>query len=915
MPIRPLESTALRLVRGPSSAPALVTGRTAIDHGELRDRVDARRHELGAERRLVMIAAANEVEPIVTYLAALEGGHPVLFVDGDPASNRQHRAALIERFDPDVIADGSGGGGGPGGRGEPGGGGPGGREGATRWTLTERRDGTRHELHPELALLASTSGSTGSPKLVRLSRANVESNAVAIADYLNLGVADRAATTLPLHYCYGLSVVNSHLVAGGSVALQSHSVVDDEFWRVFDDVQATSFAGVPYTFDLLDAAGFAERPTPSLRYVTQAGGRLDPERVRSYARLGRDRGFEFVVMYGQTEATARMAYLPPNLAGPAAGAIGVPIPGGRFRIDDPRDDGVGELVYSGPNVMLGYAEEPADFASGRVIDELRTGDLARRRDDGLYEVVGRSSRFVKVFGLRIDLDRVEQLLAGDGFEVRTASSDERLLLFVRAERLVGAVRECIAAHTGLPAHAIRVHAIDEFPRTSSGKPDTAALVRYAADLDACAESTTCAERTATADATPGTPGAAASDTAPDAVRLLYTALLGRSDITLDDSFSGLGGDSLSYVEVSLRLEALLGALPREWPTMTVRELGTVAALDRDEPESAIAGAAATPALPAPVSTRSAPRRRLPRVETPAVLRAVAILLIVGTHANLFDVKGGAHLLLAVAGYNLARFQLADVAGRSRSRSLLRSTGQLLVPAVLWVGAVALVSGYYRPETVLFVNNFGGESTWSVHWQFWFIEAVAWSLLGLAALLAVPGIDRLERRHPYAFAVGVLAVALVARTLLLGGVEAHATERYTTVMVVWCLALGWLIARSRSLTQRWAATVVAIASVAGFFGTPSRELVIVIGLLLLIWLPAVPLPRLLVPAVGTLAGASMFIYLTHWQVYPSLENHVPWLATLLSLAVGVVAWKLYALASSRLSAMGRARRRRRRAPRP
>ena len=895
MPTRPLESTALRLARGASSAPALVNGRTTVEYGELRDRIDARRHELGLERRLVMIAASNEVEPIVTYLAALEGGHPVLFVDGDPTSNRQHREALIERFDPDVIAgDGSG---------------------AMGWALTERRDGTRHELHPELALLASTSGSTGSPKLVRLSRTNVESNAIAIADYLNLGVADRAATTLPLHYCYGLSVVNSHLVAGGSVVLQSHSVVDDAFWSVFDAAQATSFAGVPYTFDLLDAAGFAERSTPSLRYVTQAGGRLDPERVRRYAGLGRDRGFELIVMYGQTEATARMAYLPPNLAGSAAGAIGVPIPGGRFRIDDPRDDGVGELVYSGPNVMLGYAEEPADFAAGRVIDELRTGDLARRRDDGLYEVVGRSSRFVKVFGLRIDLDRVEQLLADDGFEVLTASSDERLLLFVRAERLVGAVRERTAAHTGLPVHAIRVHAIDEFPRTSSGKPDTAALVRYAAALDACADGAACGEGIATAD---GTPGAAASaDVAPENVRVLYSALLGRSDVTLDDSFSGLGGDSLSYVEVSLRLEALLGVLPREWPTMTARELGSMRAPQREAlraPADA-ATAVATDSASVAATRSAASRRRLPRIETPALLRAVAILLIVGTHANLFDVKGGAHLLLAVAGYNLARFQLADVAGRSRSRSLLRSTGQLLVPAVLWVGAVALVSGYYRPQTVLFVNNFGGEPTWSVHWQFWFIEAVAWSLLGLAALLAVPAIDRLERRHPYAFAVGVLAIALVARTLLLGGVEAHATERYTTAIVVWCLALGWLIARSRSLAQRWVATAVALGSVAGFFGTPSRELVIALGLLLLIWLPAVPLPRLLVPVVGTLAGASMFIYLTHWQVYPSLENHLPWLATLLSLAVGVVAWKLYALASSRVSAMGRARRRRRRAPRP
>ncbi|MGW9631179.1 AMP-binding protein [Agromyces sp. NPDC055520] len=893
MPIRSLETTtALRLTRGRSSAPALI-GPTMIDHGELRDRVAARRDELGPQRRLVMIAAANEVEPVVTYLAALEGGHPVLFVDGDPAGNRQHVEALIERFDPDVIADGK--------------------------HLTERREGTRHELHSDLALLASTSGSTGSPKLVRLSRSNLESNAVAIADYLNLGEGDRAATTLPLQYCYGLSVVNSHLVSGGSIVLQSHSVVDDEFWQTFDRAEATSFAGVPYTFDLLDASGFAERATPTLRSITQAGGRLAPERVRRYARLGRDRGFAFVVMYGQTEATARMAYLPARLAESAAGSIGAPIPGGRFRIDAPDDLGVGELVYDGPNVMLGYAERPADFASGRVVDELRTGDLARRRDDGLYEIVGRSSRFAKVFGLRIDLDRVERLLADGGLEARAASTDERLLLFTREPRTAAlgsdTAKQRAADVTGLPVHVIAHYAVDEFPRTASGKPDTAALVRHAAAVD-------------TRKADGGVAEASTDRVAPDAVRELYAELLDRPGVTLDDSFSGLGGDSLSYIEVSLRLEALLGTLPREWPTMTVRELGAVAApafrrTDAAAPEHPAGAAPARPGErngaadstgptdstdPTTATARRAPRRRLPRIETPALLRAVAIVLIVGTHANLFDLKGGAHLLLAVAGYNLARFQLADVAGRSRPIALLRSTAQLVVPAVLWIGSVALVTGYYRPETVLLVNNFGGEPSWSVHWQFWFIEAVAWSLIGLAALFALPGLDRLERRRPYAFALGVLAATLVARTLLLGGVEAHATERYATATVIWCLALGWLIARSRTVLQRWTASAIMVVSVAGFFGTAPREAIIVGGLLLVIWLPAVPVPRMLVPLVGVLAGASMFIYLTHWQVYPPLEDHVPWLATLLSLVVGIAAWKLYAVASARLAAVVRARRR-------
>lgn len=872
---RSLETTALRLARGRTSETALLTGGvTALDYGDLRDRIDARRSELGPTRRLVMVAGANGVEPIVTYLAALEGGHPVLFVDGDLTRHggAEHRNGLVERFDPDVVAAGDGG-----------------------WELVERRAGTRHELHPDLALLASTSGSTGSPKLVRLSRDNLLSNAVAIGDYLNLGEGDRAATTLPLHYCYGLSVVNSHLVAGGSLLLTSRSVVEEPFWEEFGAAGATSFAGVPYTFDLLEASGFEHRTIPSLRYVTQAGGSLHPDRVRRFAALGRERGFEFTVMYGQTEATARMAYLPPRLAETAAGAIGIPIPGGRFRIDEPSADGVGELVYDGPNVMMGYATESADFATGRTVDELRTGDLARRRPDGLFEIVGRASRFVKVFGLRIDLDRVERLLDEDGVPVRAASADERLLLFVTTERLVDRARERAMEITGLPAHAVRVHAVAEFPRTASGKPDTAALVRYAAELEAVQA------------------GASRGDgVTPETIRALYAELLGRPDTEADDSFAGLGGDSLSYVEVSLRLEELLGALPREWPSMSVRELAELAAPSAPAASAASAGptvdasmAASDDAAPT-VARGGRTRRWMPRVETPAVLRALAIVLIVGTHANLFDLKGGAHLLLAVAGYNLARFQLADVAGRRRSRGVLKSTAQVVVPAVIWIGAVALVTGGYRPATVLLVNNFGGGAAWSVHWQFWFIEAVIWSMLALAAVFAIPHVDRLERRHPFGFALGVLGAALAARVAFLGGVEAHATERYTTLMVVWCIALGWLVARSNTLRQRLVTSAIACVAVPGFFGTPSREAVVLVGILVLLWFPTLPVVRPLVPVVGVLAGASMFVYLTHWQVYPPLEDHVPWLATLLSLAVGVAVWKGYTFVVARA---GRAIRRR------
>ena len=316
---------------------------------------------------------------------------------------------------------------------------------------------------------------------MRLSRDNIRSNAESIATYLGLTADDRAATTLPMHYCYGLSVVNSHLLVGGSLFLTEASVVEERFWTDFAEVGATSFAGVPHVFDLLDASGFADRELPSLRTVTQAGGRLDPATVRRYALLGRERGFDLYVMYGQTEATARMAYLPPHLTVERPESIGIPIPGGTFRIDG--DDEVGELVYSGANVMLGYASGPQDLALGRTVHELRTGDLARQHEDGLFELVGRTSRFAKLFGIRVDLDRVEHLAAQAGCPARAVEYGGRLHLFVTSHRDRGQAR-LVARRLGLPDHAVSIHVLSHQPLTATGKPDHGALRRHARGDDA-----------------------------------------------------------------------------------------------------------------------------------------------------------------------------------------------------------------------------------------------------------------------------------------------------------------------------------------------------------------------------------------------------------------------------------------------
>lgn len=441
---------------------ALVTADGTLTYDELAGLVDDTALRLGSGRRLVLVETGNDVASVVGYLAALQAGHVALLGDRDDDAQL---AALTATFDPDVVL---------------------GADGVPR----DRHRGGRHTLHPELALLLATSGSTGRPRLVRLSSAALEANAAAITTYLGLGSDDRAALTLPLHYCYGLSVLNSNLLCGASVLLSGSSWLNPRFWETVRAERVTGLHGVPYSFELLDAVGFAEMDLPDLRYVTQAGGRLAPEQVRRWAEVGRERGWELVVMYGQTEATARMAYLPPHLAAEHPDAVGVAVHGSRLRVDphpDPAaaagEDGVGELVFEGPGVMLGYATTPADLAVGRTLTELRTGDIGRRDADGMFRVVGRLGRFVKPFGVRVDLDGVEHLLAEHGAVAASTGDDEQLLVGVRhdgSDDLVERTTALLVRRLGVPGEAMRVAVVDDLPRRPNGKIDRPALRRLLA---------------------------------------------------------------------------------------------------------------------------------------------------------------------------------------------------------------------------------------------------------------------------------------------------------------------------------------------------------------------------------------------------------------------------------------------------
>jgi acyl-CoA synthetase (AMP-forming)/AMP-acid ligase II len=810
---------------------ALVTESSTVTYRELAARVEAAKERLGRRRRLVMLAAANHPDAVVHYLAALAAGHPLLIVAED---NRQAMQSLGDAYDPDVVVA-------PTGHHDPG------------WEIQERRATPRHRLHPDLALLMSTSGSTGSPKLVRLSQQNLQSNAEAIASYLDLRETDRAITSLPMAYCYGLSVINSHLQRGASLVLTDRSVVSGEFWDLVRRTEATSFAGVPYTFDLLDRVGFEDMSLPHLRYVTQAGGRLDPDRVRRYAELGRRQGWNLFVMYGQTEATARMSYLPPDLASAHPESIGVPIPGGWLEIDavDGGESGVGELVYRGPNVMLGYAESAADLRRGRTVNELRTGDLGRRGADGLVEIVGRRGGWLKIAGLRVDPTQIERRLQSEGIAACVVGTDEELVVVTEPgapSDLATSVREAF----GLPTHAVRAFDLPSLPRLTNGKLDRVAIRAQVAEAPAHAT---------------GSPATAGTE----AVLALYADSLGRADIGLDDTFAGLGGDSLSYIEVTIGLEQALGRLPNGWETMPIRELGSLA-------EPPVTARATAPWWRALLRMRS--------VETSVVLRAVAIFLIVGTHIGNFVVPGGAHVLMAVAGFNFARFRLTDAPRDDRFLSQLRAVLRIVVPTVLWVAGVMLLTDQYELRHLFLVNALVHDELWG---NLWFIELLVYILLVMAALLAIPAVDRFERRWPFALAAGVLGAGLLIRFDVIGA------EIPYTMPVLWLFAIGWAASRATHTWQRALVMAVAIVAVSGYFDAAGRNLVILGGLALLTLVPSVRVPSVLVAPMGVLASASLYIYLVHWEVFPLLVDLWAFVALGLTLAAGVGVW----LVASRL----------------
>jgi acyl-coenzyme A synthetase/AMP-(fatty) acid ligase len=425
-------------------------------------------------RRLVFLLGLNDRATLTAYLACLASGAVPLLLN--QAMSAPALAKLCQVYEPEYVfacAD------------------------RLTWigqfdarlafegyTLFQRSGASHEMLHPALALLLATSGTTGSPKLVRLSRHNLFANASSIISYLNIGTSDRAITSLPFNYSYGLSIINSHLSAGASISLTNKSFFDAAFWMQLKSHTVTSLAGVPYSYEILLKLRLERMDLPSVHTMTQAGGSLALPAAARVQAICRSKGQRFFTMYGQTEATARIAYLPPEAFEAKAGSIGRVIPGGELWLED--DAGkrieaagrVGELVYRGENVALGYAECRADLERGDVWGGiLRTGDLARQDEDGFFFIEGRRHRFLKIFGVRISLDAVEAWFAQRSMVAAAYGDDNVLWVALQAEPALDTMALVIQLSADLTIHtsALKLRAVMELPRLTSGKVNYSCL--------------------------------------------------------------------------------------------------------------------------------------------------------------------------------------------------------------------------------------------------------------------------------------------------------------------------------------------------------------------------------------------------------------------------------------------------------
>ena len=798
-------------------AHALITEDQIISYTQLALRADDFVHSIRARlpasitRPLVLLEAVNELASIIAYLGLLRAGWPVILVAEGAGADH---SGIVQTYAPNVLV----------------------QRRSHGWQV----DLAAHdavEMHPDLAVLLSTSGTTGAAKLVRLSAQNLQANATAITSYLDVRADDRTITTLPFHYSYGMSVLHIHLLRGAGLVLSEGSLVDPDFRALAQRTGVTSLALVPTQFELFETTTWL----PQLRYITQAGGRMDPVLARRFAEMATAEGWRLFIMYGQTEAGPRMSYLPPRDAADWFHTIGRPIPGGSFRLIDAAgaeiaQPGVpGELIYEGPSVMLGYALARIDLAASAGPQILHTGDIAERLDNGYYRIVGRASRFIKLFGLRIALDEVETHLRNEGHRVYASGTDARLVLFAQDKPGCEALRTSIAKKLKLPVSAVLVELLQEVPLLPSGKVDYRALARRAEALAVSQEQVVRNE---------------------ESLEGLLKAALSTPILDMDRNFLDAGGDSLSYLEVQLYLSSRLGHAPAGWERLPLRDL-----LAFDVPTSL--------EIKVPIGT-------LQEVSADLLARVAAIFAVITLHATTWPTGGGAYLLLILVGYSLARFQ----SGVLFEGRVLHTYRSMLLPLVvcyyILISAAALFWPPIDLEFFLLVENFVPKIEPHGMTPYWYVSTYVQVILIATLPFVLSGLRRTIAAHPLAAGCSALIGSVVV--MRLAGLEeiVVSLRHHHPIPALQLLLMGWCAFFAVSSVQRGLVSLLILGLWWVCWGDAPIGITLwaLIGAVAVVWGLRVRLPRGVARGLMRIGGLTLYLYLLHVPIMVLVLPRMP-----------------------------------------
>lgn len=815
---------------------ALNNGNEIITFAQLDRFCDQFASRLPTTKALILIESDNSIDCIIALYGSLKKGHAVLLCE---LGNTLLKNTLCDRYSPELVY----------------------AKTSAGWDLIENQHHAPYPLHQDLALLLNTSGSTGEPKCARIAQQSLEANTNSISTYLNISASDRSLLLLPIFYCYGLSILNTHLSRGACTHIQGPSVESCNFITYLKEQKITSFSGVPYTYELLERTGFRQQALPDMQYLAQAGGKLRRELVVLYDQWARGNGGHFYVMYGQAEAASRIAYMPPELLAENPDCIGNAIPGGELLIIDGNDRTItesgieGELAYQGPNVMMGYADSREDLGKAREITLLKTGDLALRTENNLFKITGRMKRICKIYGKRYNLDALEQALQEIDSATVCVSNDEVLFIGTKSRQPALLIAQ-IVNRFGIAAANIVTRHYAEIPVLNSGKRD---YLTIAADF-----TTTLAETKV-------------PDKKPLKKQLIkiFQQVFPELTVNEEESFATLGGDSLSYVEISINIERALGNLPEHWESMTIGQLSKLA------------------------TTR--PKSSIQTIETGIALRAISISAIVLQHNDL-SLGGGGVLLMLIAGRNFARFHLDNfIAGHMRP-TFLSILKNILLP--YWL-ILIYFNLQYDPESIapavgmskfLLIGNYYYQQDW-LPFPTWFIQVLTQVLVCIAVPLSVPPFRKWAGNNIRLYLFALFLAAILYRLvdgLFLIEMYPNRFADQRTAWEVWVFVMGMIVYHLHSAKEKTLASL-ALVVLTLFFWTDfwSRMIGLSLGGLLLIWKSHITVPLTIVPAVKVIGSASLFIYMAHLiGVVDYLEPFGPVVKTVAGMLQGILLWFIF-----------------------